>query len=385
MSAGSEVRMLVKAGPHNRRLCHVEATLEVAGSPTTVMVKDTERGAQVEGQILETKDGKAHIIWLVDELRQGTERRYAARFSDQEPGKGVELVALPQDRVEVRLGDKPFTTYHFSPEIARPCLYPLAGPTGAGITRNYPMAKGPEGETTDHKHHRSVWVAHGDVNGVDNWSEERDHGKTVHRSFRSVLSGPVLGELIADADWLSASGEKVLSERRAMIFYNLDSPYRVIDFIITFQADKDVVFGDTKEGGILSVRVATTMDGARGGIIRNSYGGLTERETWGKRAHWCDYTGPVDGKLVGITIMDYPDNFRYPTYWHVRDYGLFTANPFGLSHFYGDKSRDGTYKLPAGQRFRFCYRMLIHAGDALEAQVADKYHEYVNPPSVNQE
>ena len=385
MSQESEVKLVVAAGPHDRKQCPVEATLEVAGSPTKVMVKDLDTATEVEGQVLRAKDGKTQIIWVIGDLRSGTERRYAARFSNEKPGKAVELVALPQDRVEVGLRGKPFTTYHFSPEMARPCLYPLIGPTGVGITRNYPMAKGPEGETTDHKHHRSLWVAHGEVNGVDNWSEEKDHGRTVHRSFLSVLPGPVLAELIADADWVSASGEKVLSERRAMFFYNLDSPYRMIDFIITFQADKDVVFGDTKEGGLLSVRVATTMDGSRGGIIRNAYGGLTERETWGKRAHWCDYTGPVDGKLVGITIMDYPSNFRYPTYWHVRDYGLFTANPFGLSHFYGDKSRDGSHKLPAGQPFKFHYRMLIHAGDALEAQVAAKYHEYINPPAVKQE
>jgi len=385
VSQSSEVKFTVAAGPHPRRLCHVEAMLDAAGPASKVVVKDLERGTEVEGQALDFKDGKAHIVWLIDDLPARTERRFAATFSDDKPGTAVELVTLPADRIEVRVGGKPFTTYHFSHELARPCLYPLIGPTGVGITRNFPMAKGPEGETTDHKHHRSVWVAHGDVNGVDNWSEEKDHGRTVHRSFKSVTSGPVLAELIADGDWVSASGEKVLSERRVMCFYNLDAPYRMIDFIILLKADKDVVFGDTKEGGILSVRVATTMDGSRGGLIRNSFGGITERETWGKRAQWCDYSGPVDGKTVGITIMDYPPNFRYPTYWHVRDYGLFTANPFGLSAFYGDKSRDGSYRLPAGQHFKFYYRMLIHAGDALESHVAEKYHDYINPPQIKQE
>ena len=69
-------------------------------------------------------------------------------------------------------------------------------------------------------------------------------------------------------------------------------------------------------------------DADKDGAIVNSYGGSQEMETWGKRAHWCDYVGPVNGKTVGITIMDSPGNFRYPTYWHVRDYGLMTANPF---------------------------------------------------------
>jgi hypothetical protein len=127
------------------------------------------------------------------------------------------------------------------------------------------------------------------------------------------------------------------------------------------------------------------MDGNKGGLIRNSYGGTTEAENWGKRAEWCDYTGPVEGKTVGFTIMDHPTNFRYPTYWHVRDYGLFTANPFGLSHFYGDKSRDGSHKVPAGAAFRFAYRLIIHAGNPDDVGIAEKYHDFINPPKAAQE
>jgi hypothetical protein len=32
-------------------------------------------------------------------------------------------------------------------------------------------------------------------------------------------------------------------------------------------------------------------------------------------------------------MMDHPSNPRFPTYWHARDYGLFSLNPFGVRDF----------------------------------------------------
>ncbi|NLC56101.1 MAG: hypothetical protein GX774_04615, partial [Armatimonadetes bacterium] len=100
------------------------------------------------------------------------------------------------------------------------------------------------------------------------------------------------------------------------------------------------------------------------------------------RAAWCDYSGPVEGKWVGIAVFDHPGNLRYPTYWHVRDYGLMTANMFGLSAFYNDPERRGDYVLPAGQSLRFRYRIYVHPGDARQGAVAAKYHDFINPPAV---
>ncbi len=45
------------------------------------------------------------------------------------------------------------------------------------MTRGYPM-EFHEGEKKDHPHHHSFWVAHGDVNGTDNWSIADNCGST---------------------------------------------------------------------------------------------------------------------------------------------------------------------------------------------------------------
>jgi hypothetical protein len=196
----------------------------------------------------------------------------------------------------------------------------------------------------------------------------------------------VFGAIRVNNDWVSNAGDKIMSEIRDIVIYNLPSAIRMVDYSVVLTAtDGDVHFGDTKEGGILSVRVATSMDAARGGKIENSYGGINEKETWGKRAQWCDYSGPVEGKWVGISVFDHPSNLRYPTYWHVRDYGLMTANMFGLSAFFNDPNKRGDYTLPAGHSLTFRYRLYIHTGDARIGNVKEKYHDFVNPPTVRVE
>ncbi|MBI4530160.1 MAG: PmoA family protein, partial [Candidatus Latescibacteria bacterium] len=275
------------------------------------------------------------------------------------------------------------TSYRFGNVPARPFLYPLIDPYGHPMTRRPAR---PEDRDMDHHHHRSVWVSYGDVNGIDNWSEASGHGCTVHRTFDSLESGAVFGRFRAVADWVGPDGRNVLEEVKEVTIYNLPSSGRLIDLDVSLRAiEGDVLFGDTKEGGIVSVRVLPSMEVRHGGRIENNYGGVNEGETWGKRAHWCDYSGSAEGNIVGIAIFDSPKSFRYPTYWHVRDYGLMTANPFGLSYFYNDPHHRGDHTLPAGETLFFSYRLYIHPGDATQARVAERYHDFINPPVIKVE
>jgi len=376
----------LEAGPHERRNCPVSVELEVPAGQAVRRLWEVEREREVGFQISPRPTGRVRVTWVLDRLDQGQSRRYGLELGAGEPptfGGGVQL-RDNGEQVEITLNDTLLTCYHYAPTYARPFFWPLIGPYGAPITRAYPMQELPE-EKHDHPHHRSLWVAHGDVNGVDNWSEGEGHGRTVHRGFAVLESGPVYGRFVADNDWVSAAGEKVVSERREVTVYNLPAAGRLLDFDLTFTATEgDVRFGDTKEGGILSVRVATSMDVPQGRIT-NAYGGIDEPETWGKRAHWCDYSGPVEGNWVGIAVFDHPTSFRYPTYWHVRNYGLMTANPFGLSYFSGDPTVDGSHVLPAGERLHFAYRLYLHSGDAMEGRVAQKYHDYLAPPRITWE
>ena len=166
-----------------------------------------------------------------------------------------------------------------------------------------------------------------------------------------------------------------------MRFYRLPKA-SLIDIDLTLTAgEEDVLFGDTKEGGLIALRVASSMDVLRGGRMENSLGGVNEGDLWGKRAAWCDYSGPVKGKTVGVAVLEHPQSFRHPAYWHARDYGLLTTNPFAVSTFEGG-GPSGEYLLPAGESLLFRYRVYVHAGGAAEAGVAEHGRLYADPPAV---
>jgi hypothetical protein len=330
------------------------------------------------------------LLVLVDKLQRGESR--ALTLEAGEPGPtgaastGV-LVAERPGALEVTVQGAPFTSYHFGAEQVRPFWFPLLGPTGAAMTRSYPMVAGVAGESTDHPHHRSLYVAFGEVNGVDVWAEppNPNTGRILHRSWDAVPAGPVAADVREQLQWVDGAGWPLLDERRHWTVYATVA-VRLLDLEIALTPSRGaVLFGDTKEGGPLALRINSALEGQRGGLIQNADGGRREAETWGQRSSWVDYSGDLAGQSVGVAIMDHPTSFRHPTYWHVRDYGLFAANPFGISAFTQDPLQRGDLVLPPGQTLSFRYRICLHTGDAEAAGVAERYHDFAHPPRVTWE
>jgi hypothetical protein len=356
--------------------------LDAAPGPCLRLL-DEASGREVVAQADPLEPGRIYLP--TDGIEAGHRRRYRL-LEAKENGGGVQGVEVSDagSTINVDVGGERFTRYHYLPEEApaRPYFYPALAHAGVPVTRNYPMAD-VEGESKDHPHHRSLWVAHGDVNGTDNWSEEKGHGRTEHLAFEGRFSGPVAGGFREVNRWVTAAGEPLLSETRDVRIYAAEGPERILDLTLRFTpVAGDVTFGDTKEGGLISVRVATSMDGDKGGTIHNSEGGIGEKRTWGKTAAWCDYYGPSQGRVYGIALMDHPSNPRYPTYWHVRDYGLMTANPFGHSYYYNDKGRNGSLVLPAGKTTQWKFRLVAHPGTTEEARIAERYAAFAAPVAV---
>ena len=372
--------LTLKVGEHDRENCPVWVKLDPALAKAGGLALTDQSGKSVPCQVLPGDPPK--LCFVPAKLGRGESATFTLATGPAPKVAGVELTDVPGERIDVRIAGAFFTSYHYAEKWVRPFLLPVIGAYGDPVTRQYPVVDVP-GEQHDHHHHKSCWVAWGKVNGSDNWSEQPGHGRQIHRGFSVCEGGPVFGRLVSRNDWVNKDGAKVLEEVRTLTFYNLPATGRLLDLSVTFIASEGPVeFGDTKEGGIASIRVASSMDADKGGTIINAYGGINEAETWGKRAHWCDYFGPVNGKTVGISIFDTPGNFRYPTYWHVRNYGLMTANPFGLSHFWKDPARNGTHTIPKGAVFPFTYRLYFHAGDTHAACVAGKFHDHVAPPTV---
>jgi hypothetical protein len=286
--------------------------------------------------------------------------------------------------VAIAVDGQLFTEYHFG-DAPHVYYYPVIGPGGAKMTRAYPMEK-VEGEETDHPHHRSIWFSHGDVNGVDFWGEDASYkgtpkhpvGKILHDGIVKVGGGKDAGFVESKQKWVSPDGSIPLRSTQIFRVHSGAASEKVVDFEITLTAgEKEVVFGDTKEG-CAGIRIAESMrlkqPKAPGkGTIINSEGDQADK-AWGKRAKWVTMAGPIGDKTYAITMMDHPSNLRHPTRWHARDYGLFAANPFCEVEM--DKTQpkgSGAYTLKGGASLTFKYRIAFTEGDAAAAKGAERF------------
>ncbi len=288
----------------------------------------------------------------------------AATFTAEKTERGV----------AVKLDGQLFTEYLIR-SGTKPILWPIIGPTGKPLTRAYPMEDLPSEKGKDHVHHRSLWLTHGDVNGISFWEESPKAGSIRHREFVEVAGGET-ARIVTRNDWIAHDGKKVCEDERTFVFRASDDQ-RIIDFEAVINASEGpLAFGDTKEGSF-GVRVADTIrvDAKLGGKIVTSEG-KTNEAAWGQPAAWVDYQGSVDGQQVGIAMLDHPSSFRYPNRWHVRTYGLFAANPFGRKEFGATDGPGGPFTLENGKSLVLRYRIILHRGDEKSAHIADAFAAY---------
>jgi hypothetical protein len=286
------------------------------------------------------------------------------------------------DRIEFLHDGKLLASYLFR-SGTKPVLWPIHGPDGVRMTRNYPLDATIPGEDHDHPHHRGLWMTFGEVNGHDWWAEGKGKGIVAHHKVIELKHSDTSASLIAEHHWLPPTSEKangiaaaapVLLEtcRYTISQHHGDTVIDCEYLVRSADPAKGVHFGDTKEG-MFAVRVPESMRGDKpNGQILNSVGDR-QGDTWGKTASWVDYSGPVSHQGTanyGIAILVHPSSFRAQGLWHVRTYGLFAHNPFGIKDFLGNRTKTpsglmdpphaGGYELPAGETLHFFYRVCFH-------------------------
>ena len=264
------------------------------------------------------------------------------------------------DQLAVSVGGKPLATYVFrDAKISRPYFAHLKAPGGTQVSRNHPPVEGQD--ATDHgNYHPGLWLAFGDISGHDYW---RLKAKVVHDGFAEEPKGAAgRGSFAVRNKYLSTDGKRtVCTETCRFTFLVRPAGYLILWDSTFTSSGADFYFGDQEEMG-LGVRVATPISVRKGGgKITNAEGGKNERGTWGKQSAWCDYSGTIDGRHVGITLMPHSDNFR-PCWFHARDYGFVAANPFGRNAFTrGEKSKIVVKK---GEELRLRWGVLLHGARA---------------------
>lgn len=325
---------------------------------------------------------------------------------DMNSPKKIHLVRNDAEKkVDVMIDGELFTSYIYSNTIKKPVLYPLKTSKGTKITRGFPLEPIP-GERVDHPHQVGFWLNYGDVNGIDFWGnsdsikvEERDHyGSIVHKKITLIEDGDDQAILKVNMDWNTAAGETLLEESTTFIFKAKGSE-RSIDRLTTLKAqDKKVSFKDTKEG-MLAIRVARALEhpSENPQIYTDANGKPTKVATldnegvngwyynsvgdeggdcWGKRASWVNLTSTIEGEDISLVIMDHPSNIGYPTYWHARTYGLFSANPLGQKDF-SEGKEILNFELAPNESTTWKHRILIVSGSKLNKEILEnKFKEF---------
>ncbi len=325
----------------------------------------------------------------------------------QQQQQGIRIVKNEAShRVDVFVDGQLFTSYVWPETLKTPVLYPLRTAKGTVVTRGFPLEPRP-GERIDHPHHAGFWLNYGNVNGVDFWNsstflppeQQRKMGTIVHRKVVQATSGKDRGELQVELDWVMPDGQTILHESTTFVFH-AGPNLRAVDRITTLSAlDKRVVLHDDKEG-MLGLRVRRELEQPSNeplvftdssgrptavkvldntgvsGLYRSSEG-KTGDAVWGTRGRWTMLTGRVEQEDVTLAVLDNPKNVGFPTYWHARGYGLFSANPLGQEVFSNGKEKLN-FTLESKQSVTFRYRLLILSGPTTPDQIEAQYQQFVN-------
>lgn len=320
-----------------------------------------EKGGWQAGQ--RTEKG---VAWLVPFIPAGQKAKFTLKPSQKRPAAALEWSQVQAGVSSLKAGGKEITRYNAGPmaeKYKKPFFAPLMN-RGVNMLRGWPMEP-KDGEATDHPHHTGHYFAFGEVNGKEYWSKLPITSKKVATS-----AGHVFAEVRAENAW----GEDLAEAQEVRILSVGDDV--ILDWTITLTASggpvslgKDLKMA--KEGAFV-LRMAKELSLAKGDapdMISDSKGSKGEKAARAAGAPWVDYTGTIDGKKVGIAMMNHPSSFRYPSDWHVRAYGLFAANPWILK---------GENVLQKGESLTLKWRVYAHAGDAAEGKVADVFAGYAN-------
>lgn len=269
--------------------------------------------------------------------------------SAQTPGAELircELVPLPNRKLDFQIDGNTRLRWHHDGDSPRPFFFPLIGPAGTSLLRmGHPGAP-------DHDHHRGIWFAHHDVDGLSFWGD--DQGTTIEQTgWFTYQEHNDRAVMAVQLSWRDASKQERLSQDLIVIL----TPDERGQILLELQSDfrpgagrESVRLGKTNFG-FLAVRVARALSARFGhGQMQNSEGAIGEKECFAKPARWVDYSGPlptipgatVDSesstgavedagegqrslRVQGITYFDHPANPHYPTHWHVRDDGWMSA------------------------------------------------------------
>jgi len=306
-----------------------------------------------------------------------------------------------KDKIDVKIAGHIVTTYIYGDKRPKPSFVPVRTLSGIELTRRYPLTE-LAGGSDNEPHHVGLYFAADQVNGTNFWNNTSNSPQIKHIETKEAVGGDGKGTLSTVANWINKKDRILLEENRTMTFISgKNAGEYAIDFSVDLTAKDDkVVFKDIEEG-VFAFRLSDYLREAKGdnypqpgkplpkesvrgtGMFFSSNGDQRAKNIWGKRAGWVALNGVRKGKVVGVAILNHPESFNYPTYWHVRAYGLLSGNPTGQ----GDFLRQSKYQknpvlwlnttLKKGQTIHFRFMVIVYEGIKTQDQIEQRFKDFV--------
>lgn len=244
-------------------------------------------------------------------------------------------------------------------------IHPLKGLDGETFTEDFPP---------DHYHHRGLFHAWPgtflDGQRFDMW-----HILGLWTRYERTLvkeEGPVFALLTLQNGWYTKD-RKVMDEIMEITAWHSDATGQALDLNFTWKPLENIHIGPKDEKGYGGLNFRLTN--RKKTILMMPQGQQKTSDLI--RAPWADISGFFANAKTksGVSILVNPGNIDPNPGWTLRgedNYGY-----VGVSW----PGRD-TFDFEKGKTYQVKYRLWLHRGDSLEAQTADAFTAFSNPPNL---
>jgi len=280
------------------------------------------------------------------------------------PASAAKLTAERRgSKINVSIDGKFFTSYVFSEDEKYPFFYPVNGPLTGGSVTSMRNAVYP--------HHTSLFFGCDMVNGGNYWQEGLERGRIISVNARIEKEGGDTVLITDECIWSRPGAVSPVKDTRKYIITAPSAGKTFIDVEITMHTLMDVRIKKTNHS-LFSARMAADISVTNGGTMINAEGDMNEKDTFGKRSPWIDFSGSRGNNVEGLAILQHPSNPWFPAPWFTRDYGFISPTPM-----YWPENGEETF-LKDGSKLVLKYRVIVHYGDHKQADIAGEYKKYIS-------
>jgi hypothetical protein len=380
------VTIELAAGDHDRVNTPIVFDLPTAlAEAPHVKLERADTGIRLDAQIDRIQgDAVPKVVFLLGQkLEAGDTRRYVLSAADEAPAgdvyHGTVEVERNAETIHVAANRRPVLDYNIAtllpPDPQEPYyrrsgqIHPLRAPSGAIVTDDFPP---------DHAHQHGVMFAWTSTTfegrPIDFWNQKKLQGTVEHRRVIGLESGPVFGRFEVGLRHVNlnapAGPTDVLDETWSVRVYNFTEVF-VLDVLSVQRAARHPLHINKYHYGGMAIRGARPWLTPPCRMITR----LGDDRAAGNhsRPGWVDMQGSIDDATAGVTIMDHPDNFRYPQPVRLHpDKPYFCFSPQVIDGF------DITAEAPYVSRYRFVTR----DGELDRARLDELWHNWTDPPTV---